>query len=283
MQPSKSLKYSAATHQGLHRDNNEDCYLNHPQYGLWMVADGMGGHAAGEVASAIVKDVLAQGAVRGDSLSESVQASHQAVLSAAEQGQGASGMGSTVVALQSNENHYQIAWVGDSRAYLWTWENNGGQLQQLTTDHSYVQMLVQSGAIAANESDSHPDKNIITQCIGSQELNKVKVDVLKGQWQKRQRILLCSDGLTDEVSDQKIADILCKTPDTDKAVDALIKAALSQGGHDNITVQVIESPYQPFIKRTVLPPITGLAFWDRSLYTAAIGCMAFIICWLLVL
>src|SRR5690606_40296042 len=121
---------------------------------------------------------------------------------------GALGMGSTVVALKSKSEKYQVAWVGDSRAYLWTPSLEGGRLEQLSTDHSYVQLLVDTGVIRPEDADSHPEKNIITQCLGMQELEKVKVDHTEHSWQKNQWILLCSDGLTDEVSDQTIAQIL---------------------------------------------------------------------------
>ena len=113
------LDYSAATHPGLKRENNEDCFLSAPDAGLWAVADGMGGHEAGEVASAIVRDTLEKLVTETHpfSLSDAIQQAHQAILSSAEKGIGAFGMGSTLVALYSQKKNYQIAWVGDSRAY----------------------------------------------------------------------------------------------------------------------------------------------------------------------
>lgn len=237
----QSLIFSASTNKGLHRDNNEDSFLSLPERGLWVVADGMGGHEAGEVASAIVRETLEQ----TDSetrLAASLQRSHKAVVEAANAGIGAKGMGSTVVALKSRHHDYQVAWVGDSRAYLWSQNDNGGQLEQLSTDHSYVQMLAASGAIEASELENHPDKNIITQCIGWQELDEVTVDTVEGVWQKNQWIVLCSDGLNDEVDDAEIARLLNCAKKTKDAVELLINAALENGGHDNITIQVIESP-----------------------------------------
>ncbi len=240
------LEFSAATHPGLKRDNNEDCFLSDPTSGLWLVADGMGGHEAGEVASAIVRDTIEKLVLQTGnfSLSEAIQTSHQTILSSAENGIGAVGMGSTVVVLFSRNKNYQIAWVGDSRAYLWTPSNDGGTLTRLTTDHSYVQMLFVAGTITAEEVESHPDKNIITQCLGMQELTRVNVDITQGQWQKNQWILLCSDGLTDELGDNAIAQILADNNDSQTAVDELLNKALKTGGHDNITVQIIESPLQ---------------------------------------
>lgn len=239
------LDYSAATHPGLKRENNEDCFLSAPEAGLWGVADGMGGHEAGEVASAIVRDTLER-LVRDKtsfSLNDAIQQSHQAILRSAERGIGAPGMGSTLVTLLSTKKHYQVAWVGDSRAYLWTASSEGGQLTRLTIDHSYVQMLFAAGAISAEEVEHHPDKNIITQCLGMQELAQVKVDIADGLWQKNQWILLCSDGLTDELSDSDIAQILQHSGNSLTAVDQLLHAALTNGGNDNITLQIIESPF----------------------------------------
>ncbi len=238
------LDYSAATHPGLKRENNEDCFLSLPDAGLWVVADGMGGHEAGEVASAIVRHTF-ESVTHSDtnvSLTDIIQKSHQAILMSADKGIGAYGMGSTVVALFSTEKNYQIGWVGDSRAYLWNPESPSEKLTRLTTDHSYVQMLYTSGAISFAEIEDHPDKNVITQCLGMQELAEVKIDTTLGQWQKNQWILLCSDGLTDELSDSEIAEIIAQSADSYEAVDLLLQEALHKGGRDNITLQIIESP-----------------------------------------
>lgn len=238
------LEYSATTHPGLKRENNEDCFLSSPNADLWVVADGMGGHEAGEVASAIVRETFEDFVQKKTpfSLADAIQKSHEIILSSAENGRGAQGMGSTVVALLNQKQQYQVAWVGDSRAYLWTPYEYGGELTRLTTDHSYVQMLYASGVISAADVETHPDKNIITQCLGMQELTHVKVDVITGQWQKNQWILLCSDGLTDELSDSSIANILEHSPNSLTAVDQLLHEALTSGGRDNITLQIIESP-----------------------------------------
>ncbi len=240
------LEYSAATHPGLVRDNNEDCFLSAPELGLWLVADGMGGHEAGEVASAIARDTLAKLLKKNPNaqLELAIQAAHQAILDSAARGIGAPGMGSTLVALKSNSSKYQVAWVGDSRAYLWTPTPEGGHLERLSTDHSYVQMLVERGLISAEEADNHPEKNIITQCLGMQELPRVKVGLVDRQWQENQWILMCSDGLTDEVSDMTMAQILFQAENSVAAVDQLVHAALTGGGRDNITLQIVESPLQ---------------------------------------
>lgn len=278
------LDYSAATNVGHKRDNNEDTYLSLPERGLWMVADGMGGHAAGEVASAIVRNTLFTQSDRN--LSTAIQSAHRAVVEAASQGQGAPGMGSTVVALRSEGYHYQVAWVGDSRAYLWTHTADGGRLERLTTDHSYVQALLASGAIGAEEVDTHPEKNIITQCLGSFELSEVQVDSVQGQWLPEQWILLCSDGLSDELDDQDIARILCDSRRNHRrALRALMRSALANGGRDNITAQVVQSPLTPSSRWSALwqwiPSVTGRRAWDACLYGAALISLILMLYWTL--
>ena len=264
-----TLDYSAASHQGQ-RDNNEDTYLSLPEQGLWLVADGMGGHQAGEVASAIVAQTLRSHTQK--TLKEALEHSHQAVLEAADRGIGAPGMGSTAVVLRSHNNDYEVAWVGDSRAYLWTPSPEGGCLERLTRDHSYVQMLLASGAIGPEEVENHPDKNIITQCLGSQQLEALQVDSVKGSWQPDQCILLCSDGLTDELSDRNIAEILSQAPDSRAGVKRLLRAALKEGGHDNITLLLVCAPSPRHLSnwrhklQKARHKVAALPWLGRSLY-----------------
>ncbi len=238
-------KFYATTDVGLLRDNNEDAFFGSARQGLWVVADGMGGHAAGEVASSIVIDTIRREVDAGHNLENAIRLSHHDILNAANSGVGGVGMGSTVVALLSNGNQYQICWVGDSRAYMLNLSeepDKSVELRQLTTDHSYVQMLYQSGAISEEELDTHPEKNIITQCLGSVELSDVRVDQIVGEWLPDSKILLCSDGLSDVVKDEDIQKIMYKSRSPHTAVRALITAALEAGGKDNITATIIEAP-----------------------------------------
>ncbi|MEN0039003.1 MAG: protein phosphatase 2C domain-containing protein [Cellvibrio sp.] len=277
------LEYSAASHPGLMRDNNEDCFLSQPEHGLWLVADGMGGHEAGEVASAIVRDTIERETHENPAISllDTIQHAHATILKSAAQGIGAPGMGSTVVALKSNSESYQVAWVGDSRAYLWTPSREGGRLERLSTDHSYVQMLVETGVIRAEDAEFHPEKNIITQCLGMQELPQVRVDFVEHQWHKDQWILLCSDGLTDEVNDKTIAQILFESNNCLAAVDQLLHAALTGGGRDNITLQIIESPLRDNPLRKGLwqwvPYLTGKTLVDAWIFGAALASLVSIL------
>ncbi|MGI9289094.1 MAG: PP2C family protein-serine/threonine phosphatase, partial [Pseudomonadales bacterium] len=230
--------------------------FSNSEKGLWLIADGMGGHAAGEVASAIARDTIAEAFGGGTPLCDAVQKAHSAILQAVDDKIGAPGMGSTVVALQSKKDGYEVAWVGDSRAYLWSPNEPESPLNQITTDHSYVQMLLASGAIKEEEVAHHPDKNIITQCLGVQDIGQVKVDSVHGNWQQGQWILLCSDGLNEEVDDNTITEILAQASNPGDAVDQLIARALESGGHDNVTVQVIAAPNSSNVETAELDSIT---------------------------
>ena len=147
-------------------------------------------------------------------------------------------MGSTVVAAKLDGLRYEIAWVGDSRAYLWN-----GKLHQLTTDHSYVQLLLNAGLITESEIPRHPSRNVISQALGTGGADKanIKVDLVSGELSENDTLLLCSDGLSGEVTDDRIATILAETTDAQTRVDRLIAAALEAGGKDNVTVIVINS------------------------------------------
>lgn len=229
------LHYAASSHVGCVRDHNEDYFLSRPDCGLWVLADGMGGHEAGEVASRIVCSAIVDAVVGGMALPAAVQAAHHAVLNAARSGQGALGMGSTVVAMQIKAGICEITWVGDSRAYLW----DGSQLRQLTRDHSLVQHLVDTGAITEAEALQHPHRNVILQSMGSPQLVDVNVGVVSSPLRAGQCIMLCSDGLNGEVPDHELAAILRQAALPTQALHPLIESAKRHGGNDNITVILV--------------------------------------------
>ncbi len=239
-----SVRYGHATDKGCKRGHNEDALSVHPELGLWLVADGMGGHQKGEVASAIVGQTVFACVQEGSSLSQAVKQAHVSVLNAIHTGQGAPGMGSTVVALRIQDSQrYEVVWVGDSRAYLW----NGQELRQLTRDHSFVQQLVDYGAITEAEARNHPHKNIITRAIGfanapQQQGGEIAVDSISGTLKPGDRLLLCSDGLTGEIGRLEIEEVLSQQHDDQAAVDELIRRALDHGGSDNVTVILISAP-----------------------------------------
>lgn len=232
------IAYGKGTDVGTEREHNEDNYAAMPELGLWLVADGMGGHASGEVASAIVAEHITDQVREGIILTEAVATAHNAILNAPEQGRGQSGMGSTVVVLKITGNNYQISWVGDSRAYLW----NGFHLKRLTRDHSFVQQLLDGGAISGKEAQEHMHRNIITQALGSTDIPRVQVDTIEGELYRDELIMLCSDGLTAEVSDEMIEKVFKEESGEQEIVDSLIELALERDGSDNVTVLVIPAP-----------------------------------------
>jgi PPM family protein phosphatase len=236
------FEYGEGTNVGLVRSNNEDSSLSNPENGLWLIADGMGGHDAGEVASQIVKDSVLESIKNGKTLKEAIHKSHADVKNAAANNIGSQNMGTTIVALLSKGSYYEIGWVGDSRAYLW--DSLKSQLSQISKDHSYVQALVDAGTITEAEMHNHPQKNIITQSLGVSDLASVVVDIMERDWEPGHKVLLCSDGLSDLVTDGEIAHILRKnrSNSNQELVDVLIQAALDKGGVDNVSVQVISAP-----------------------------------------
>ena len=143
--------------------------------------------------------------------------------------------GTTLVAALITDEHYEVAWVGDSRVYLWD-----GELKQLTSDHSYVQELVDQGAITAEQAKTHPHRNVVTQALGVTEPEILRVDTVKGDFTNGD-LLLCSDGLTEEVDDEYIAYVMSRNLEPQETVDHLIIAALDNGGSDNVTVVLIQS------------------------------------------
>jgi len=233
------IDHACGTHTGLVRPINEDAYYADPKLGLWIVADGMGGHEAGEIASGIVIHELPMSVKQGDSLAEAIEMAHLMIQLDSEQSEGRRHMGSTVVALKMNGLHYQIAWVGDSRAYRW----NGHELRQLTKDHSYVQLLLDMGMIMEDEIHTHPSRNVISQGLGVGGVNgdAIHVDEVEGELAPGETLLLCSDGLTGGLRDDSIAKILASTHDNQRRLDQLLEASLISGGIDNITV-ILLSP-----------------------------------------
>lgn len=233
-----TFSFGAGTHTGNVRMHNEDSYYADTDLGLWFVADGMGGHACGEVASGLAKEVIEASINRGEDIEDAIQQSHLAVLQAIDDGSGKRGMGTTVVAAQFDGENYKLACVGDSRAYLWN-----GELNQISKDQSLVQIMVDMGKITREEARFHPRKNIITQYVGQMELDRLKIDCVQATLKPEQKMLLCSDGLSDEVGDDEITDILrqaCSNQSSDQEIaDTLIEAALRNGGHDNVTVIVV--------------------------------------------
>lgn len=230
----RMISSAADTHVGHVRAHNEDALRQHPAAGFLVVADGMGGHAAGEVASVVAVEAVEAALLRDTpaTLVEALLEGNRAVQEAAVDGRGMAGMGCTLVACQLRDGLLGVAWVGDSRAYLL----RDGGLGRLSHDHSYVQTLVDAGVISAPEAETHPDRNVLTRSLGTAPLDAGAVGQVSIPAQAGDRILLCSDGLTNELGDLWIESILVDNPGDEAAVGALIASALAAGGSDNVTV-----------------------------------------------
>jgi serine/threonine protein phosphatase PrpC len=217
------------------RSHNEDSFLVNLDIGLVMVADGVGGHHGGEVASDLTCKVLEREVAAGSTLEQGIKAANFEVFEAVEQELGRPGMASTVVALLFDGPAWILSWVGDSRAYLWD-----GQLSLLSRDHSVVEKLLQSGQISIEEARSHPKKNVIDQAIGLQDEDNLRIDSNYGELQPGQILMLCSDGLNDVIDSGRISEILATDASLEERCEVLVNAAVNAGGRDNTTVVVIE-------------------------------------------
>lgn len=238
------LAVAARTDVGRIRKGNEDSlHASANAYrGLFIVADGMGGHAAGEVASEMAVEMVSRDLSDLNDLES--RESHQRVANALRDANRAVyertrierdklGMGSTVSALLLSENHYLVGHVGDSRIYL----VREGRMRQLTKDHSLVQEQVDAGLLTPEQARRHPQSNVITRCIGMAD--EIQPDVFDGEAMVGDAFLLASDGLTGMVDDRRIQQLLMSRAKPERIVDALIAEANTNGGNDNITAVVV--------------------------------------------
>jgi protein phosphatase len=223
------------THVGNVRAHNEDCYKVGADANFCVLADGMGGHEGGEIASRIVVDVVSEELRNGKPMPEALVLAHYAVRKAADNGEGKPGMGSTAVALKLDGGDFDVVWVGDSRAYVW----DGEELKQITKDHSLVQHMVDEGSITPEEALVHPQRNYITQAVGMSDLNKMEVGRVQGNLSHGHQLLLCSDGLSGEVSAVEIVEILKLELNEQQKVDLMIQKSLDNGGADNVTALLV--------------------------------------------
>jgi protein phosphatase len=278
-----AVEAAGKTDVGNIRANNEDNYGYDSRYGIYVVCDGMGGQAAGEVASKIGVDTIlgyyrtsvstGHFPVVGESLDDltdravhlasAIQLANQAVIDAASQQSSRSGMGSTVVAVSTEGDgaFFSIGHLGDSRIYL----VREGDIEQLTSDHSLVMEQVRRGLITLADARTSSKQNIILRALGSEPGVKPDLDdklALPGDV-----LVLCSDGLTRHVSDESIAAVISSTPDLRVACELLVEAAKDGGGEDNITCLLLRFTVQPWYKKLLawLVRRGGSPKWQNSI------------------
>lgn len=230
------VDHAAITHVGLRRELNEDNYAALPELGVWAVADGMGGHDGGEIASEIARDQVIEGARLRRSLPDTVIQAHREIMEHPMAG-GDRGMGTTLVAFQAHQEagEIELVWVGDSRAYIL----NGEGLQQKSKDQTKVQSWVDEGLLSPEAARTHPYRNVILQALGIEQDAPLYVDRWADKVYSPTRILLCSDGLTEHVNDPHLA-LLLGGDTCQQAAENLLQAALDGGGSDNITIIVVD-------------------------------------------
>lgn len=234
------MDFAGATHPGHVRARNEDALLQRPERGLFAVADGMGGHAGGDIASRIAVDILDEhltsaGTDPAGRLEAAVRAAHAAILKAARADRALTGMGTTLTALRVDTGgRCIVAHVGDSRAY----RLRAGTLEQLTRDQTWVQEQIDAGLLSPAQARAHPYASMLTCALGVEE---GELDVQRIEWagQEDDLILLCTDGLVARLDDGAIRRALGDHRDLDAAADGLVKAANAAGGPDNITVALV--------------------------------------------
>ncbi|MBW4646238.1 MAG: Stp1/IreP family PP2C-type Ser/Thr phosphatase [Goleter apudmare HA4340-LM2] len=238
------LNFTGITDPGLIRSNNQDAYYIDPEGRFFVVADGMGGHAGGEEASRIatqeIRAYLEENwqspQLPKDLLMQALSRANEAILQDQQSHPERADMGTTVVVVLFRSP--DITWcahVGDSRLY----RLRKSHLEQVTEDHTWVARAIKLGDITAEEARSHPFRHVLSRCLGREDLNQIDVQPLDVQ--VGDRLLLCSDGLTEELVEQKINDCLKDNPLLKQAASSLVEAAKEQGGHDNITVVIVSA------------------------------------------
>ena len=246
--------FGSRTDIGCLRDHNEDSLVVTPP--LFAVADGMGGHAAGEVASEIAVRVLSELAPEHpdvEALGRAIEEANRAAIQAAREGRGRQGMGTTMTAAMLEGERLVIAQVGDSRAYLL----HQGKLQQLTRDHSLMADMIEAGQLTPEEARTHPQRSVITRALGSDA--HLHPDIYEINVETGDRLLICSDGLSGMIFDDQIENTLRRVQDPQRCASQLVNEAIAAGGHDNVTVIVADVTGYAEVRRKKLARKTKLS------------------------
>lgn len=242
------MEIGVKTDVGIVRDNNQDAYYvsSNKDYPLFIIADGMGGHKAGEIASEMAIEIISKNLSNHlisssvadedikDRIQDSISEANNKIYKKSMEDEKYSGMGTTVTLAFIADDKIFIGHVGDSRAYLL----RNSILSQITEDHSLVEELIRNGSISKEEARYHPQRNIITRAVGTSMA--IKADVIVESICKNDILLLCTDGLTNMVDDNQIKDFLINSEDIQKSCEELVKLSNNKGGFDNITVLAVK-------------------------------------------
>ena len=232
---SRQFYLATRTHEGLRKFNNEDSFYANESKGLFLICDGMGGHGAGDIASKTAVDAIKTAFDKNSGLTDCLIEANQAVLEKSKNGEGTLNMGTTAVVAHIQENgDFEVAWVGDSRAYLLAKDG----IHMLTEDHAYAYKLMQEGFISREELRFHPYRSVLLQSVGGGQ-EEVYPSHLEGHLDEDSVLLLCSDGLTGELEDEEILNILVASPSLEEAADILLQQTLTRGAHDNVTLVLV--------------------------------------------
>ena len=234
------VRYFQISNIGRVRSSNQDCVLADATAGLWVVADGMGGHTGGAEASRLACDAVKEGVQHGMPLSDAFEVAHSRVRTAQEENSSLHDMGTTLVAVQEDhKGNYELAWVGDSRIYRINLKS--GELECLTRDHNVAGRLLESGRITEDQARAHPQRHVLTDCIGQRE-GLPNIESARLEWGTGDRLLLCTDGLNGELSDAEMGQWLGEIRSPRAAAEKLAERALEAGGRDNVSLIVLDAP-----------------------------------------
>lgn len=242
------MEIGVKTDIGIIRDNNQDAYYvsSNKDYPLFIIADGMGGHKAGEIASEMAIEIISKNLSNHltdpsiaeedikNRIQDSISEANNKIYKKSMEDERYSGMGTTVTLAFITDDKIFMGHVGDSRAYLL----RNSILSQITEDHSLVEELIRNGSISKEEAKYHPQRNIITRAVGTSMV--IKADVIVERRYKDDILLLCTDGLTNMVDDNQIKDFLINSEDIQKSCEELVKLSNNKGGFDNITVLAVK-------------------------------------------
>ncbi len=246
---SAKLAVASFSHCGWQRSNNQDAILVAAAEGIFLLADGMGGHAGGEIASHLACEQVLQALQQGASILDAVQHSHQCILQRGQQQPELHGMGTTLLSAQAQQQHLLFSWLGDSRIY----RLRKGQLQQLSTDHSFVQQLIDRAVLTPEEALTHPQRHLLTQALGQLSGKSPVPSIIKAQYQQDDVYLLCSDGVSNMLEPAALRTILHQ-PQQELATlaEQLLAAVLATEASDNasaILLKVLEAPKRTFWRK----------------------------------